>query len=297
MKKVLFIFSLGVFLCVCCTSKTDIDNSSNYEKWNDNVIMPYAEAFNEVAKVSPIIGGDTETDWAASQIDSIYQELKSNKMSLLEKSANIHKMQSYMAYGISYFLSVAGSYQEPNAANAVHDICYNTDSLFNELQKAQYKNYEDINFLSWISLCYYNTYFQLYNAVMGEVYNPQRHMASMVNILKEEAILYESLDDKGHAYRLFKIIEQSAFFMTMCPLIQSLQFKEHYYQTQDSINSYAHWFDAHTQPIEIKIRENKIADIQYISDAEFYDFMVEATKRKVDMLKIFKQTIESRKDE
>ena len=39
-------------------------------------IMPYAEAFNEVAKVSPIIGGDTETDWAASQIDSIYQELK-----------------------------------------------------------------------------------------------------------------------------------------------------------------------------------------------------------------------------
>ena len=81
---------LCVFVCICCTSKTN----TNYDKWNDNVIMPYAEAFNEVAKVSPIIGGDTETDWAVSQIDSIYQEMKSNKMSLEEKSANIHKMQS-----------------------------------------------------------------------------------------------------------------------------------------------------------------------------------------------------------
>lgn len=85
--------------------------------------------------------------------------------------------------------------------------------------------------------------------------------------------------------------------MTMCPLIQSLQLEEQYQNTQDSIISYAQWFDNHTQPILQKIREDKLSEIEGVTDSEFYYFMVEATRRKVSMLQFLKVAIESRKDE
>lgn len=94
-----------------------------------------------------------------------------------------------------------------------------------------------------------------------------------------------------------QLLSNQHFFMTMFPLIKSLQSEEHHCQTQDSILSYAHWFDAHTQPIATKVIENKLSEIKPISDKEYYEFMVEATKRKVCMLKILKQAIESRKKE
>lgn len=183
------------------------------------------------------------------------------------------------------------------SAQDTQRICFVTDSLFNELQKTEYKDYEELCTFEWSSYFFYNLYFKLYNASMDDVYKPKKHLSDIIYLLGVAGALYEYRGYNDQSYRLSTIVEQSAFFMTMFPLIKSLQSEDHHSQTQDSILSYAHWFDAHTQPIATKVIENKLSEIKPISDKEYYEFMVEATKRKVCMLKILKQAIESRKKE
>lgn len=203
---------LFILLFACCSQQTKKENEISDSDWHNEVIVPYAEAFNEIAKVSPIIGGDTETEWAASQIDSLYHVIKSKPISITEKFANIAKMQSYMAYGISYFLSVVGIHSEPNTANRVHNICYETDSLFNELKNDNFQPNENLSNLSFISLINYNNYFSLYNSVISkDTFKSQQHLYAIAECMVSSIYLYESWGDSIQAYRISSIIEPSAF--------------------------------------------------------------------------------------
>ena len=77
------------------------------------------------------------------------------------------------------------------SAQDTQRICFVTDSLFNELQKTEYKDYEELCTFEWSSYFFYNLYFKLYNASMDDVYKPKKHLSDIIYLLGVAGALYE----------------------------------------------------------------------------------------------------------
>ena len=111
---------LGVILCSLFSAQCVTNAQTPFpllsEKTQDAIIADLSTAINNLAQASKPVGGDDETYWAASMVDSLYKVVTVENRPFLEQIATIHHMNSYFAYGMNYFSSVVGMYSCPEEA-------------------------------------------------------------------------------------------------------------------------------------------------------------------------------------
>ena len=71
------------------------------EKTQETIVTDLSTALNELAQASIPVGGDDETYWAASMVDSLYKVVTVKNRPFLEQIATIHHMNSYFASLVS----------------------------------------------------------------------------------------------------------------------------------------------------------------------------------------------------
>lgn len=286
MKRLLYYVLVAILLCGCGQKEmskncAEVTNAM----WQSDVINPMKEALERVALASIRISGDTEGEWAASNVvmlcDSL-DKVDSLSLDLYDAIYDLYTMQTCIAYGLAYFPSLLSMYEDCELAHKGVGIM----STWNELlkEKPQEKQLDWLSYVGLYSLFNYTAYFAAYNTMSGEqCFNVDSHhkMISEMNSYMEG--IHELCPEDTVGYRHFCVLEASAFFMTYCPMIQRICPREIYERDMhEDIISIAGWFDGEATMQKSAVH-NGIAP-KTMSNAEYYQFMKDATKRKVQLL-------------
>ena len=73
-----------------------------------SMILENVYALDSFAQAMPIVGGDTESSWAADTVHVIAKRVKEGQRAFLESMSEIYQMQNYIAYGMSYRIATIG---------------------------------------------------------------------------------------------------------------------------------------------------------------------------------------------
>ena len=253
--------------------------------WQSDVIAPIKEALERVALASVKISGDTEGEWAASNVvmlsDSL-DKVDSLSFNLYDAMYDLYTVQTYIAYGLAYFPSLLSMYSDCELAHRGVGIINTWNKLLEE--KPQEKQLDWLSYVGLYSLFNYTSYFAAYNTMTGEqCFNVDAHheMISEMNSYMEGIHTLCPVDTVG--YQHFCVLEASAFFMTYCPIIPCMYPREKYEKNmQEDIIAIAGWFDE--KAAEIRNAVYKGIAPKAMSDEKFYQFMRKVTKCKVQLL-------------
>lgn len=283
--KCRFLFFLYIGLTI--SSCKDFKDQNQYGLSHIEVrelVCQYADALDSLAQVMPIIGGDTESTWAAEQVSNQRNTLMDKDFSLTEGLAASYRMHNYISYGLTYFQAIIGLYGSAGefAGYAMNMISV-SDSLYNSIAQSSYTDmvtFEDY---------YANTFF--YAQLYGYLYNAQNevqvfsengfgHSLQSMDLLDEvEGITPEV------RFKMGRILEGASFFHAYCSLINGLattqeQFEAH----KDILINHATYFDEKSNEVYLAIK-SKTFDTPILSDTGFALFMKESIERKVWMLR------------
>ena len=126
------------------------------------IINDYINALDSFSQGMPIIGGDTESTWAADTVHTMVQRVKEGHQSFLKNMADIYQMHSYIAYGMSYYNAIIGlPHDTTKLCNFVlKDMLASSDSLHQAIIANDYKNiktWNDLRFESILNMQLFNT--------------------------------------------------------------------------------------------------------------------------------------------
>ena len=118
------------------------------------IVQDYLNALDSFALAMPIIGGDTESTWAADTVHVMAKRVKEGQRSFLESMADIYLMQSYIAYGISYFNAVVGLPHDTQklCSYVLKDMLASSDSLNQTIIADDYKSVKTWNVIRFESI-------------------------------------------------------------------------------------------------------------------------------------------------
>ena len=285
MCKVLFSLLLLLTCGSCGNKQKEKDVVVTNAMWQSDVINPMKEALERVALASVKISGDTEGEWAASNVvmlsDSL-DKVDSLSFDLYDAMYDLYTMQTCIAYGLAYLPSILSMYADCELAHKGVGIM----STWNELlkEKPQEGQLDWLSYVGLYSLFNYTAYFAAYNTVSGEqCFDADSHheMISQMNSYMEGIQALCPEDTVG--YQHFCVFEASAFFMTFCPLIQRICPRDIYENTMhESVIAIAGWFDEKAAALRNTMSDG-IAP-KAMDSMEYYLFMKEVTKRKVQLL-------------
>ena len=261
------------------------------------IVQDYVNALDSFALAMPIIGGDTESTWAADTVHVMAKRVKEGQRSFLESMADIYLMQSYIAYGISYFNAVVGLPHDTQklCSYVLKDMLASSDSLNQAIIADDYKSVKTWNVIRFESILN----MQLFYALNGMNCQPQYEDRDLnYSVLCQMAL--DSITCKGQLTdkELFQasfFLESTAFFKMIVPLIilfdSSSGFVEKH---KDYITEAAHYFDAKANPVFSLAYDGK--EMQFLSDKEFEDYLVKATRYKAGLLRIATQEMLAMKE-
>ena len=255
-------------------------------EWKVAVTDPFMNQNNELAKVSPIIGGDTESYWAASVVDSICTVSKTKPYNYYEQVALCNLAQETMAYGMSYFTAILGTSRHKEFSDELLSTIPRIKKMYKALSDSKFTELRLITEDTHNVTIEYAMYFCLYSMVeQNDPFNCKNQVTAMISFVDEQEQIFKTVSDSIQAFRLCSVIEQSAFFITYCSMFNAFKSLEQHEKTKDSVNSIARWFDSHTMPIESELNK-KSPDLStfYMDDQAYFEFMKEATIRKVTLL-------------
>ena len=169
MKKTILL--LGVILCTLMSVQCVSNAQNAFPLLTPNaqktIITNLSRGLNDMAQASRPVGGDSETYWAASVVDSLHKVVTGKDRSFLEQVATIHHMNSYFAYGMNYFSSVIGLYSCPEEAGYARHSVPVCDSLANNAKAVEYKDILAIADLSGHSYFYTQLYVTMLHRING----------------------------------------------------------------------------------------------------------------------------------
>lgn len=261
------------------------------------VVQDYVNSLDSFAQAMPIIGGDTESTWAADTVHVMAKRVKEGQRSFLESMADIYLMQSYIAYGISYFNAVVGLPHDTQklCSYVLRDMLASSDSLHQAIIADDYKSVKTWNVIRFESILN----MQLFYTLNGMNCQPQYEDRDLnYSVLCQMAL--DSITCKGQLTdkELFQascFLESTAFFKMIVPLIilfdSSSGFVEKH---KDYITEAAHYFDAKANPVFSLAYDGK--EMQFLSDKEFEDYLVKATRYKAGLLRIATQEMLAMKE-
>ena len=296
----LFIFSAisaESLACPQCHNPLEIDWRYFSLSTQKKIVQDYVYALDSFAIAMPIVGGDTESTWAADTVHVMAKRVKEGQRSFLESMADIYQMQNYIAYGMSYYNAVVGlPHDTKKLCNYVlRDMLASSDSLYQAIIADDYKSIKTWNIIRFESILN----MQLFYTLNGMNSQPQYEDRNLnYSVLCQMAL--DSITCKGQLTdkELFQascFLESTAFFKVIVPLIilfdSSSGFVEKH---KDYITEAAHYFDAKANPVFSLAYDGK--DMPFLNDKEFEDYLVKATRYKAGLLRIATQEMLAMKE-
>ena len=261
------------------------------------IVQDYVNALDSFALAMPIVGGDTESTWAADTVHVMAKRVKEGKRSFLESMNDIYQMQNYIAYGMSYRIATIGFAHDTSKLSnyVVRDMLASSDSLHQAIIADDYKSVKTWNVIRFESILN----MQLFYTLNGMNCQPQYEDRDLnYSVLCQMAL--DSITCKGQLTdkELFQascFLESTAFFKVIVQLIilfdSSSGFVEKH---KDYITEAAHYFDAKANPVFSLAYDGK--EMQFLSDKEFEDYLVKATRYKAGLLRIATQEMLAMKE-
>ena len=261
------------------------------------IVQNYVNALDSFALAMPIVGGDTESTWAADTVHVMAKRVKEGKRSFLESMSEMYQMQNYIAYGMSYSNAVIGL---PNDTTklcnyVLRDLLASSDSLHQAIIADNYKSVKTWNVIRFESILN----MQLFNTLNGMNSQPPYEDKDIsYSVLCQMAL--DSITSKGvltekEQFQASCFLESTAFFNMIVPLIilfdGSTDFVEKH---KDYITEAAHYFDAKVNPVFSLAYDGK--DMPFLNDKEFEDYLVMATRYKASLLRIATQEMLAMKE-
>lgn len=261
------------------------------------IVHDYVIALDSFALAMPIVGGDTESTWAADTVHMMAKRVKEGQRSFLESMADIYLMQSYIAYGMSYFNAIVGLPRDTTKLYnyVLRDMLASSDSLHQAIIADDYKSVKTWNVIRFESILN----MQLFYTLNGMNCQPQYedrdlNYSVLCQMALDSITCKEQLTDKD-LFQASCFLESTAFFKVIVPLIilfdGSTDFVEKH---KDYITEAAHYFDAKANPVFSLAYDGK--EMPFLIDKEFGDYLVKATRYKAGLLRIVTQEMLAMKE-
>ena len=273
--------------CPQCHNPLEIDWRYFSLSTQKKIVQDYVYALDSFAIAMPIVGGDTESTWAADTVHVMAKRVKEGQRAFLESINEIYQMQNYIAYGMSYFNAVVGlPHDTTKLCNYVlRDMLASSDSLYQAIIADDYKSVKTWNVIRFESILN----MQLFYTLNGMNSQPQYEDRNLnYSVLCQMAL--DSITCKGQLTdkELFQascFLESTAFFKMIVLLIilfdDSMGFVEKH---KDYITEAALYFDSKANPVFSLAYDGK--DMPFLNDKEFEDYLVKATRYKAGLLRI-----------
>ena len=302
---------LGVVLCVYIwpvpmenmqiSAGSNKPNGINWftlsESAQERIVYEYVNALDSLAMAMPIVGGDTESAWAADTVHTMTQRVKEEQRSFLESMSDIYQMQNYIAYGMSYFNAIVGlPHDTIMLCNYVlRDMLASSDSLHQAIIDENYRDIETWNVIRFGSILNMQLFYTL-NGMNNQP--PYKDEDLNYSVLCQMAL--DSITNKGQLTdkELFQascFMESTAFFKMIVPLIILFDGPTGFVEKhKDYITEAAYYFDANANPVINLAYDGK--EMQFLSDMEFEEYMLKATRYKAGLLRIATQEMLAMKE-
>ena len=296
----LFIFSAisaESLACPQCHNPLEIDWRYFSLSTQKKIVQDYVHALDSFAIAMPIVGGDTESTWAADTVHVMAKRVKEGQRAFLESINEIYQMQNYIAYGMSYFNAVVGlPHDTTKLCNYVlRDMLASSDSLYQAIIADDYKSVKTWNVIRFESILN----MQLFYTLNGMNSQPQYEDRNLnYSVLCQMAL--DSITCKGQLtdkelFHASCFLESTAFFKMIVLLIilfdDSMGFVEKH---KDYITEAALYFDSKANPVFSLTYDGK--DMPFLNDKEFEDYLVKATRYKASLLRIATQEMLAMKE-
>ena len=292
MYKILFSLLLMSMLTCNVSSKSKENSTVTDAMWRSEVIVPMKEALERLAIVSPKFGADTESVWAANQVVMLSDSLDNiETLSFYDAMYDIYSKQMYIAYGLAYVPSMMSLYRDNEIAREGVNIVNRWRSL--KENKPQEKQLEWLSQMSLISLYNYTAFYMAYDVMSeAEVFKANDHYSMVCDMQYYMDGIRTLCPTDTVGYQHCCVLEASAFFMTFFPLLRGtcddVVFERNVNQHTMAT---AEWFDS--EAITLKRAVLDSVAIGPMSEIEFYSFMKESTRRKVQLLDFLTMAIDS----
>ena len=302
-EKTRGIFLVFLWIMYCAQAHCDSIKSIEHD-WlslSDSaqkmIVQDYVNSLDSFAQAMPIIGGDTESTWAADTEHVMAKRVKEGQRSFLESMADIYQMQNYIAYGMSYYNAVVGL---PNDTTklcnyVLRDLLASSDSLHQAIIADNYKSIKEWNVIRFESILNMQLFYTLSGMNNHPPYeDPDLKHCVLCQMALDSITCKGQLTDK-ELFQASCFLESTAFFKVIVPLIilfdSSSGFVEKH---KDYITEAAHYFDAKADPVISLAYDGK--EMQFLSDKEFEDYLVKATRYKASLLRIATQEMLAMKE-
>lgn len=251
------------------------------------IINSLSHSLCEMAQASIPIGGDTETAWAASEVQKLHQEVITKKRPFLQQMSAIYEMTGYFSYGMNYAISNFGLYSCPTEANhALHSmqVC---DSLAANVRKSGCKDMMAIADLACHSYYYTQLYLFILNKINGnEEYKDRDFRYPLQNLGLLRHVYEKQLFGENDFLKAYFVLDAVCFFKTFCSLSSWFSpSEEKYDENRVKIIEYATSLDKVSTPVFEAIYAGEKTALA-MTDEEFENFMLQSAEMKVGIMKM-----------
>lgn len=257
-------------------------------------VVSLAAAMDSLARVSVSIGGDTETQWAADTVHFMHKDMLLDKNNPAKQMARTHVMQSYIAYGINYFIGTICLYHDPDLAGwTLNGAIPETNRLYAELDSLNFADEKKMLDLSMTSL----QNMSMYLLMDGAINRSDRYRSAGYPLWAADMCdsLYNTMSDKHEAIKLCHQLESTAFFMVYsCMINRFTSSKEEHDANMEITVPIATYFDRHSKPIHVALSGN--VPLPKLSESEYQEFLQTSLEYRVKMIELLtKQWIKAAK--
>lgn len=288
MKKTILL--LGVVLCALMSVQCALNAQNVFpiltQKAQKTIITDLSTALNDMAQASRPVGGDSETYWAASVVDSLHKVVTGKDRPFLEQVAALHHMNSYFAYGMNYFSSVIGLYSCPEEAGYARHSVPVCDSLANNAKAVEYKDILAIADLSGHSYFYTQLYVTMLHRINGHDDFKDRNLGfplqnlGLLRYANERAVFTEE-----ELTKMYFVFDAVCFYKSYYGYLMSLTYDDNQRKaTHEKLIEYAYYIDEVSGPFFEAAYAEDYKPLKMTND-EFEAFMLKMTGIKVDMMK------------
>ena len=282
---------LGIILCSLFFVQYVTNAQTSFtllsEKTQEAIITDLSIAINNLAQASKPVGGDDETYWAASMVDSLYKVVTVQNKPFLEQIATIHHMNSYFAYGMNYFSSVVGMYSCPEEAGYARYSVQVCDSLANNAKVAGYKDIMDVADLTAYSYFYTQLYVTMLHKINGHKDFKDRDLGyplqnlGLLRYVNEKGVFTEE-----ELTKIYFAFDAVCFYKSYYGYLMSLTYDDtQRKKTHEKLIEYAYYIDEVSGPFFEAVYADEYQPLKMTND-EFEAFMLKATEIKVDIMRL-----------
>ncbi len=193
---------------------------------------------------------------------------------------------------MSYFVAITGLYTNPEVAKEAQTMMQRSYANLNELKS---QNFNDpVTLVKYEETAYHN--FTLF-FILDTRYQEENPMFVTDNIQMNNwnanliNNLFEKCQNEVQAYRYSKLVNNTTFFMTYCPLSYYLGGVEFQSKYGPSVHNAALWFDQEVKKVKDAYSLNTLDTLPDISIQEFTDLERQASQYRIEVINLLREAI------